>query len=138
MRVLHILLAEVNLGDILLIKHALEQHHVQHELHVVKDGAEALDFVTRIGQPGNPPCPDLILLDMNLPKVDGPQILSEFRKHSECVQTPVIIVSSSDMPKDRARMAEFGIACYFRKPSDLDAFMKLGAVVRQVMEGEAA
>ena len=134
MNLLHILLAEDNAGDIFLVQRALEEHGISHELHVVRDGAEALDFIACMGKPGGVPRPDLVLLDLNLPKADGSEVLFEFRKHPECVETPVIVVSSSDAEKDRVRMAELGVAHYFRKPSDFDAFLKLGAVVREVIE----
>ena len=130
---LHFLLAEDNLGDILLVQKSLEEHHVEHELHIVRDGAEALDLMTRMGHPGEAPCPDLMLLDLNLPKVDGPQVLSEFRKHPECGHTPVIIVSSADSQNDRARLAKYGISRYFRKPSDHDSYLELGAIVLEVV-----
>jgi chemotaxis family two-component system response regulator Rcp1 len=130
---LMILLAEDNLGDIMLVQRALEKHRIAHRLYVVRDGAEALAFVDRIGQPGAP-CPDVVLLDLNLPKVDGRQVLTEFRKHPGCLQAPVIVVSSSDAPRDRTRMAELGIARYFRKPLDFEGFLQLGAVVREVVE----
>ena len=130
---LNILLAEDNPGDILLVKQALEEHRIGHELQVVEDGAAALNFIVRMGSPGNPPCPDVLLLDMNLTKVDGPRVLAEFRKHPQCLHTPVIVISSSDAQKDRERMAALGVARYFRKPSDLDAFMQLGAVVLEVV-----
>jgi CheY-like chemotaxis protein len=129
-----ILLAEDNLGDIVMVQKALQEYHIPHRLHIVRDGAEALAFVSHIGEPGGSARPDLVLLDLNLPKVDGRQILTEFRKHPECFEAPVIVVSSSDAPRDRASMAELGIARYFRKPSDFDAFLRLGAVVREVME----
>ena len=135
---LHILLVEDNIGDIMLVRYALEEHFIPHELHIIKDGAEAVAFLTRMGQPGQPPCPELILLDLNLPKITGHDILRELRKHPECAATPIIVVTSSDAPKDRARIAEFGIARYFRKPSSFDAFLQLGAVVREVVGGKAA
>jgi CheY-like chemotaxis protein len=135
---LNILLAEDNPGDVLLVRRALEAHHVAHELHVVRDGGEALDFVARMGQPEGPPCPDVMLLDLNLPKADGSQVLTEFRKHSVCRDTPVIVVTSSDAAKDRRQMAELGVAHYFRKPTDLDAFLKLGAIVGEVVEASIA
>jgi CheY-like chemotaxis protein len=106
-------------------------------LHVVRDGAEALQFVAHMGQRGDLPCPDIVLLDLNLPKVDGQEVLSELRKHPECAGTPVIVVSSSDARKDRARMAELGVTRYFRKPSNLEAFLLLGAVVKDVVETTA-
>ena len=129
---IHILLVEDNLGDILLVRRALDEHGIAHELHVVRDGAEALTFLARIGQPGGTPCPDVLLLDLNLPKIEGPAILREFRAHARCATTPVIVVTSSDTVNDRARMAEIGVDRYFKKPSDLDAFLQLGAIVREV------
>jgi CheY-like chemotaxis protein len=131
---LHILLAEDNLGDVFLVRRALKEHHVPHELHLVRDGAEALEFVNSMGRSRQSPCPDLVLLDVNLPKVDGPNVLSAFRKHPECAQTPVIVVTSSDAPRDRARLANLGISRYFRKPSDYREFLALGAIVREVLE----
>jgi len=133
-KLLHILLAEDNRGDVLLVQQALAEHHIRHELHVVQDGEQAVRFIEQMGKSGGAPCPDLLLLDLNLPKVEGQQVLTEFRRHPECANTPVIVVSSSDAPRDRARIGELGVSRYFRKPSELDDFMKLGAVVREVVE----
>jgi chemotaxis family two-component system response regulator Rcp1 len=107
--VLHILLAEDNPGDILLVEQALEEHRIPYELHVVHDGGESLNFL-----------------------VDGPQVLREFRKHPACAHTPVIVVSSSDAQRNRTQMAELGITRYFKKPLDLDAF------IREVVEAKGA
>lgn len=128
-----ILLAEDNPGDVLLVQQALEDYNVQYQLHIVHDGAAAIEFIGHMGKAGSVPCPDLMLLDLNLPKVKGPEILREFRNHPECAETPVIVVTSSDAEKDRAQTALLGISEYFRKPSDFDAFMQLGALVRKVM-----
>ena len=133
-----ILLAEDNLGDVLLVERALREHDISHELHVAKDGAEAIEYVSKMGSPGEPPCPDLMLLDLNLPKIDGVEVLRQFRKHPSCLLTPVIVVTSSDAQKDRAGMADLGVAHYFRKPSDLEDFMTLGEIVRQVVGQTAA
>jgi CheY-like chemotaxis protein len=133
MPLLHILLAEDNRGDVLLIRQALLEYSIKHELHVVSDGAEAIRFIERMGGWDGPPCPDLVLLDLNLPKFEGQQILQAFRERPDCASTPVIVVSSSDAPRDKARIAEFGIAQYFRKPSELDEFMKLGGMVRDLV-----
>ncbi len=130
---LHIFLAEDSQADVFLVRQALRKYNINHELHIARDGEQALKFVARMGKPGGAPCPDLILLDLNLPKADGPQVLSEFRQHPECAGTPVIVVTSSDAPKDRARVNQLGIDRYFLKPLDLDAFLQLGAVVREVV-----
>lgn len=131
---LHILLAEDNRGDVLLIRRALDEHQIEHHLHVVTDGEEALRFVARMGKPGQEPCPDLMLLDLNLPKVSGGEVLREFRAHPECETTPVIVITSSDSSKDHALVAALGVSRYFRKPMDFDSFMQLGAIVREAVE----
>jgi CheY-like chemotaxis protein len=131
--VLHILLAEDNLGDVFLVRQALTEHRILHELHVVKDGEEALEFLDRMGDAGAPPCPDVLLLDLNLPKVDGPQVLEAFRNHPACAETPVVVVTSSDAPADRKRVSDLGATAYFRKPYDLSEFMRLGTVVKEVV-----
>jgi len=136
MNPLQILLAEDNLGDILLVKDALASHEIPHDLHVVRDGDEALAFIEHMGGPDRIRCPDVMLLDLNLPKVDGAEILSKFRQHPLCGETPVIVITSSDALRDRERIAKFGIARYFRKPSDLNEFLKLGAVVLEVVGGK--
>lgn len=137
MKPVHILLAEDSRADILLIRHALAEHLIQHELHIVTDGEQAIEFMLTMGKPGGTPCPDVMLLDLNLPKADGTEILTEFRKHLECVETPVIIVTSSDAPKDRAQVAQLGVRHYFKKPSDYEGFMKLGALVLEVVQSDA-
>ena len=134
---LHILLAEDNFGDVLLVMQALTEHQVHHELHVVKDGDEALQFLERMGQAGEPPCPDVLLLDLNLPKVDGPQVLQAFRNNPACAKTPVIVVTSSDAPADRKRVKDLGATAYFRKPYELAEFMRLGAVIKEVVASRA-
>jgi len=138
MRLVHIFLAEDNPGDVFLVKEALREHHLQHELRVVKDGAEAIEFVAQMGKAGGEPCPDIILLDLNLPKADGYQVLKEFRKHPECACIPVIVVTSSDSQRDHEQARTFGIAHYFRKPSSFDEYMRLGAVVQSVLQTEPA
>jgi CheY-like chemotaxis protein len=136
--VLQILLAEDNEGDIILVEQALAEYEIVHRLHVVNDGAEALNFVAEMGTGDGPPYPDVLLLDLNLPKVDGQMVLEEFRKHPACAQTPVIIVTSSNAPKDRARVKDLGANAYFRKPSDLTEFMRLGALVKELVDKSAA
>jgi CheY-like chemotaxis protein len=134
MKSLQILLVEDNRGDIFLIQRALAENHIEHELHVVRDGEEALGFVLRMSTPIGAPCPDVVLLDLNLPKADGVQVLSALRKHPECAATPVIVVTSSDAPKDRDRVAALGVNRYFKKPFDLDEYMELGKAVLEVVK----
>ncbi len=135
---LQILLAEDNEGDVMLVEQALAEHEIVHELYVVKDGDEALGYVAGMGSGDGPPCPDVLLLDLNLPKVDGPQVLKHFRQHPACAQTPVIVVTSSDAPRDRERVKALGANAYFRKPSDFTEFMALGALVKELLVKGAA
>jgi chemotaxis family two-component system response regulator Rcp1 len=135
---LYILVAEDNHADVILFREALEHHHIEYQFHVVDDGKAALQFVAQMGTSPEIPYPDLMLLDLNLPKVDGPTILHEFRKHPRCVHTPVIVVTSSDTERDRAKAAEYQVTRYFRKPSDFDAFMELGRIVKELFEGQVA
>jgi|HubBroStandDraft_6_1064221.scaffolds.fasta_scaffold86367_5 CheY-like chemotaxis protein len=128
-----ILLLEDNAGDILLVQEALQKHQIRHRLHVIRDGEEALAYVAHLGEPGAEPLPDLVLMDLNMPRADGGQILRAVRSHPGCAELPVIVVSSSDTLRDQARMAQLGVCRYFRKPLDFDAFMQLGAIVGEVV-----
>ena len=131
---LSIFLAEDNPGDVELVREALHAHEIQYQLCVAKNGTEARRFIERMGKEPDAPCPDVILLDLNLPRASGFELIILFRKHPLCVETPVIVVTSSDAPNDRQRAAELGAVRYFKKPSDLEDFLKLGAVLREVTE----
>lgn len=135
MIVLQILLAEDNRADVLLVRESLRAHGVLHQLHVVEDGGEALAFLARaVAAGGGPqPRPDLLLLDLDLPRVDGSQVLQQVRGNADFAEIPVIIVSSSDAPADRESVTKLGISAYFHKPCDLDGFLELGAVVRDAI-----
>lgn len=131
---LRLLLAEDNRADVMLVRQALAEHQIQHELHLVTDGEQALEFIAKMDNSGGLPCPDIVLLDLNLPKVDGIQVLGEIRKRPELAAIPVIVVTSSDAPTDRSRVAQLRVRHYFRKPSDYEEFIKLGALVREVAQ----
>jgi CheY-like chemotaxis protein len=129
-----IVLAEDNPADLGLVKHALRAHQVECNLHVINDGEEVLSFINNLDLDSTIPCPDLLLLDRHLPKRDGREILKHLRPSERWGQTPVVVLTSSDSPSDR-RDAEGNAALqYFRKPSSLEEFMKLGMVVRAVIE----
>jgi CheY-like chemotaxis protein len=129
-----ILLAEDNDGDIFLVRRALEKRGVPHQLTVARNGEEALDLLERAENGPSSEAPKLILLDLNLPKIDGTQVLSRIRKTSAFSATPVIILTSSDSPKDRESALALGANVYFRKPTDLQSFMHLGVVVETVLK----
>ena len=132
MNPIRVLLAEDNPGDVQLVQEALLEHQINFELAVCSDGALALSYLETVGGETGVPCPDVFLLDLNLPKASGDQILKKFRTQSNCADTPVIIVTSSDAPRDRERATQLGAAHYFRKPADFDEFMTLGAVVKSL------
>jgi CheY-like chemotaxis protein len=132
-KTIHILLAEDNDGDVFLVRRALEKQGLQHQLTVAKNGEEALQLLNRAGNDPDFETPDLIVLDLNLPKVDGTQVLLRIRQAPALGAIPVIILTSSDSPKDRESALELGANMYFRKPTDLQSFMHLGEVVMTIL-----
>ena len=132
--VTRIVVAEDNPSDVFLIEAALKEHAIDCELVVVNDGAEALLFFRELAADGSSRAPDL-LLDLHLPKHDGTEIIREVRASARFSDMAVVVMSSSDSPGHRAE-AENNSAHYFRKPSDLSAFMELGTVVKQALARE--
>ena len=130
-RRIQIFLAEDNPGDIELVREALREHHIEYNLAIASDGAEVKRFIESLGS-NDVRCPDLVLLDLNLPKAHGYELFEMLRAHEGCEEIPVIVVTSSSAPKDRERAVELGAARYFRKPSELDEFLRLGSVVREL------
>jgi CheY-like chemotaxis protein len=127
-----IIMAEDSRPDVFLIRRALSGAGLDYELLVAEDGEQALTLVDRIGQ--DVPVPDVLLMDLNLPKTQGSEIIQRFRQHPGCASVPVIVVTSSDAPRDHAMANQLSVEEYFRKPSTLDEFMRLGDVVRNVIE----
>jgi chemotaxis family two-component system response regulator Rcp1 len=133
-RDVRILLAEDNEGDVFLVRRALEKQGVPHHLLVARNGEEALNILQQAEKDPEAAPPELILLDLNLPRVDGGQILTHIRSTSAFKQIPVIVLTSSDSPKDRERALSLGATLYFRKPTDLSSFMMLGRVVQETLQ----
>jgi DNA-binding response OmpR family regulator len=130
---LNIVLVEDAAPDVFLVRQALQKNGLKFQLQVLEDGEKAVDFIEDLDQNETAPCPDLVLLDLNVPKKSGDQVLERIRSSRRCAQIPVVVVTSSDSPKDRSRAAMLGATQYFQKPSKLDEFMKLGSLVRSVM-----
>ena len=131
-----ILLAEDNDGDVFLVRRALEKRGLPHELVLAHNGEEALVWLDHhSGEKNGNARPDLILLDLNLPRVDGGQLLSHIRRSDSFSRTPVIVLTSSDSPKDRQMALELGANLYFRKPTDLASFMDLGRIIEETLQG---
>jgi two-component system, chemotaxis family, response regulator Rcp1 len=120
-----ILLVEDNLGDVRLTQEALAESKVKNNLYVVRDGLEAMAFLHREGKYADAIRPDLILLDLNLPKKDGREVLSEIKADEELRRIPVVILTVSSAEEDILRTYDLHANCYITKPMDLDQFIKV-------------
>lgn len=118
-----ILLVEDNPGDHRLTKEALHEGKVYNNLHWAKDGVEAIDFLKRRGRFEGAPRPDIILLDLNLPKMDGRQVLSEIKQDENLRYIPVVILTTSKAEEDVLRSYHLHANCYVTKPVDLEKFI---------------
>ncbi len=119
--------------DVYLIREAIAGANVVADLHFVTDGDAATRFFDSADVDTSAPCPALILLDLNLPKKSGNDVLRHLRGSSRCGNAAVLIVSSSDAPRDRQAVAALGANGYFRKPADYHEFMKLGDMVKSLL-----
>lgn len=118
-----ILLVEDNPGDVRLTKEALREGKVYSNLHWAKDGVEALEFLRREGKYADAPRPDIILLDLNLPKKDGREVLESIKNDERFKQIPVVILTTSEAEEDVLRSYQLHANCYITKPVDLDKFI---------------
>lgn len=125
----HVLLVEDDSGDELITREAFEENKVRNTLHVARDGEEALDFLFRRGRFADAPRPGLILLDLNLPKYDGREVLARIKSDPELMLIPVVILTTSDAEEDVVRSYQLHANAYVTKPVDFDRFL---GVVRQI------
>ncbi|MFV9428344.1 MULTISPECIES: response regulator [Rhodococcus] len=125
-RPVDVLLVEDDPGDELMTREAFEDNKIGNALHVVRDGAEALDFLYRRGDHEGAPRPDLILLDLNLPKYDGRQVLTKIKSDPELSDIPIVVLTTSSAEEDILRSYKLHANAYVTKPVDLDQF--IGAV----------
>ena len=127
------MLVEDSEPDVILVRHALSAQGLDFHLEVLADGEEAVEYTARLDADEHAACPDLILLDLNLPKLGGHHVLERVRRSLRCSQIPVVILTSSGSPWDQAEAARLGATHYFQKPSRLEEFMKIGIVVREIL-----
>jgi chemotaxis family two-component system response regulator Rcp1 len=120
---IEVLLVEDNPGDVRLTREALKEGKVINHLSVAKDGEEALAFLRREGAFADAPRPDVILLDLNLPRRDGREVLQAIKADPSLRTIPVVILTSSEAERDIARAYELNANCYITKPVDLDQFI---------------
>ncbi|MFB8103588.1 MULTISPECIES: response regulator [Streptomyces] len=128
---IEVLLVEDDPGDELMTREAFEDNKIRNTLHVVRDGQEALDFLYRRGEYTDAPRPDLVLLDLNLPKYDGRQVLEQIKGDPELALIPVVVLTTSSAEEDILRSYKLHANAYVTKPVDLDQFI---AAVRQIDE----
>lgn len=122
---IRVLLVEDNPGDADLTRDSLESGKLMLHVDVAVDGEEALDYLLRKGRHAAAAPPDLIILDINLPKMDGHQVLAELRRHQHLSTIPVIMLTSSEAERDITQSYELGANCYVSKPLDLAAFQSI-------------
>jgi two-component system, chemotaxis family, response regulator Rcp1 len=120
---IEVLLVEDNPGDVRLTREALRDGKVHNNLSVAPDGVEALAFLRRQGRYADAPRPDVILLDLNLPKKDGREVLEEIKADPSLARIPVVILTSSEAERDIAQAYALHANCYVTKPVDLDQFI---------------
>jgi CheY-like chemotaxis protein len=120
---IEILLVEDNPGDVRLTKEALKEGKVYSNLHTVKDGVEAMEFLRKQGKYKDVPRPDIILLDLNLPRKDGREVLEEIKSDDNLKRIPVVVLTTSKAEEDVLRTYNLHANCYVTKPVDLEKFM---------------
>lgn len=126
---IEVLLVEDSLGDVRLTREAFRDARVHINLQVAPDGVEAMTYLRREGVHASAPRPDLILLDLNLPKKDGRQVLKEIKETETLATIPVVILTTSDSEADILKSYRLHANCYITKPVDLEGFLK---VVRSI------
>lgn len=127
--VMQILLVEDNPGDIRLTQEALKEGEIPNVLHVVKDGVEAMEFLRKREKYADMPTPDIILLDLNLPRKDGREVLADIKTDENLKMIPVIVLTTSDTDQDIIKSYKLHANCFITKPVDLELFI---FIIRQI------
>ena len=128
---IEVLLVEDDPGDVLMTQEAFEEHKVRNNLTVVNDGTEAIAYLRRDGQYADVGRPDLVLLDLNLPRRDGREVLAEIKSDPDLRQIPVVVLTTSQADEDILRSYQLHANAYVTKPVDFDRFI---SVIRQIDE----
>ncbi len=130
-KVIDILLVEDNQGDVRLAQEALKESKIRNKLYVVDDGVEAMAFLRRQGKYADAPRPDLILLDLNLPRKSGREVLAEVKTDENLKRIPVVVLTVSRAEEDVAKCYNHYANCYITKPLDFNNFMKVTRQIEQ-------
>ena len=129
-----ILVIDDNPADVELLRYALGHAGVSCDRTVIAEGDEAIDFVQQRGKYLDTPAPDLAVVDLNLPRYDGIEILGAMRGNPAFAAVPVAVLTSSSSPRDRARIEAFQVWRYITKPSELDEYLRIGSVMKQLLD----
>ena len=130
-----IVVAEDNAPDVFLIREALKAAGLLCRLDTLADGEDAFNLIDRLEGDRTQPFPDLFIIDLNLPRRSGSEVLSRVRSSARGAKSSVIVMSSSDASCDRDMARKLGANHYFRKPADLDEFMQIGGCIRALLDG---
>ena len=128
---IEVLLVEDDPGDVLMTQEAFEEHKVRNKLNVVSDGEEALAYLRQEGKYADAPRPDLVLLDLNLPRIDGREVLANIKEDEDLRRIPVVVLTTSQADEDILRSYSLHANAYVTKPVDFERFI---TVVRQIDE----
>jgi CheY-like chemotaxis protein len=131
LKAIDVLLVEDDEGDVLMTREAFEHYKIRNELHVVRDGEQAVSFLRREGEFADAPRPDLVLLDLNLPRFDGRQVLAEIKADDSLRSIPIVVLTTSEAEEDILRSYQLHANAYVTKPVDFDRFIE---VIRKIDE----
>ena len=123
-KIIDILLIEDSSTDVLMIREALSEAKLLNKIHVAEDGVEALDFLHKRGKFASSPRPNLILLDLNLPRKNGREVLAEIKANKDLKRIPVVVLTTSSTKEDILRSYDLHVNCYVVKPVEFDSFVK--------------
>jgi CheY-like chemotaxis protein len=124
-RIIDVLLVEDDPGDVLMTREAFEDHKLANTLHVVSDGVEAMAFLRKEGEFADKPTPDLVLLDLNLPKMDGREVLAAIKEDPDLRRIPVVVLTTSEAEEDVLKSYSLHANAYVAKPVDFERFVSV-------------
>ncbi|HYZ84744.1 MAG TPA: response regulator [Bryobacteraceae bacterium] len=133
----HVLLAEDNPADILVVREALSNEQIECDLRIFEDGEEVIKAIDQLDADSTIPCPDLLLLDLHLPKRDGEEIIRHLRGSCRCGKMPVIVLTASMSPHHRETAERNAVLHYFQKSPNIESYLAIGPLVKEVLVSTA-
>ena len=128
------MIVEDNPTDVFLIREALRAYRLDVDLRVFEDGEEAIHLIQLLDTDDSQACPDLMLVDLNLPRADGFEVLKRLRVSRRCAEIPVIVTTSSAAQPDRERSKSLGADAYFRKQVGYEASLEIGGIIKKLLQ----